>query len=187
MTSSLIDSTKYSEEDLIALLKSKDKGAFEYLYDNYSKALFGVINKMVNNQELSEDILQEAFIKIWNRFDDYDNSKGRLFTWMLNITRNLTIDTLRSKDYKKQSKILNRENSVDSISIKNASDSADNFDALGIRKHVSLLKNDQKIIIDLAYFEGFTQDEISKKLLIPLGTVKTRMRSAILELRKILN
>ena len=187
MTSSLQATNKYSEEELIALLKSKDRGAFEYLYDNYSKALFGVINKMVENQELSEDILQEAFIKIWNRFDDYDSSKGRLFTWMLNITRNFTIDTLRSKDYKKQSKILNQENSVDNISIKNASDSADNFDALGIRKHVSLLKKDQRVIIDLSYFEGFTQDEISKKLSIPLGTVKTRMRSAILELRKILN
>lgn len=187
MTSSLSDPTKYSEEELIALLKSHDRGAFAYLYDNYSKALFGIINKMVNNLELAEDILQEAFIKIWNRFGDYDHSKGRLFTWMLNITRNLTIDTLRSKDFKKQSKILNRENSVDNLSIKNASDSADNFDALGIRKHVSLLKDDQKVIIDLAYFEGLTQDEISKQLSIPLGTVKTRMRSAILELRKILN
>ncbi|MEO6950002.1 MAG: sigma-70 family RNA polymerase sigma factor [Ginsengibacter sp.] len=187
MKSSFSVNTKYSEEELISLLKSKDRNAFAYLYDNYSQALFGVIHKMVNNQELAEDILQEAFIKIWNRFDDYDSTKGRLFTWMLNISRNFTIDTFRSKDYKKQSKILNKENSVDNINIKNASDSVDNFDALGIRKHLSLLKSDQKIIIDLAYFEGFTQDEISKELSIPLGTVKTRMRSAILELRKILN
>lgn len=187
MRSSLSVNTKYSEEELIALLKSKDRNAFAYLYDNYSQALFGVINKMVNDQELAEDILQEAFIKIWNRFGDYDSSKDRLFTWMLNISRNLTIDTFRSKDYKKHSKIINKENSVDNISIKNASDSVDNFDALGIRKHLFLLKNEQKIIIDLAYFEGFTQNEISKKLSIPLGTVKTRMRSAILELRKILN
>lgn len=187
MGSLLSVTPNFSEEELIDLLKYKDRSAFEYLYDNYSKALFGVINKMLNNQELSEDILQEAFIKIWNKFEDYDPSKGRLFTWMINITRNLTIDTLRSKDYKKQSKILNKENSVDNISIKNASDSVDNFDALGIRKHVSSLKDDQKVIIDLAYFKGYTQDEISKHLSIPLGTVKTRMRSAILELRKILS
>jgi len=174
---------KYSEEELIHLLKNRDQSAFAYLYDNYSGALFGIIFKMLENKELAEDVLQEAFIKIWNNFSNYDSVKGRLFTWMLNITRNLTIDTIRSKDYKKQSKIRNTENSVDSIS--DNTDAA-SFDALGVRNHLTLLKNDQKQILDLAYFEGLTQDEISKHLAIPLGTVKTRMRTAILELRKIL-
>ena len=97
------DVKKYSEEELIYLLKNRDQSAFSYLYDNYSGALFGVIYKMVENRELAEDVLQEAFVKIWNNFSNYDNLKGRLFTWMLNLTRNLTIDTLRSKGYKKQS------------------------------------------------------------------------------------
>ncbi|MEO6814303.1 MAG: sigma-70 family RNA polymerase sigma factor [Ginsengibacter sp.] len=177
---------KYSEEELVALLKSEDQSAFAYLYDNYSGALNGIIYRMLGDNELSEDVLQEAFLKIWNNIGSYDNTKGRLFTWMLNITRNLTIDTIRSKSYKKQSKILNTENSVNNLSNKNNINPAESFDALGIRKQVSLLKADQKQIIDLAYFEGFTQDEISKKLIIPLGTVKTRMRTAIMELRKIL-
>jgi len=103
---------------------------------------------------------------------------------MLNLTRNLTIDTIRSKGYKKQSKIQNSDNSVNTIS--DNTNTAESFDALGIRKHLTLLKSDQKQIIDLAYFGGFTQDEISKKLDIPLGTVKTRMRTAISELRKAL-
>jgi RNA polymerase sigma-70 factor (ECF subfamily) len=103
---------------------------------------------------------------------------------MINITRNLTIDTLRSKGYKKQSKIRSDENSVNNYSDNTAA--ADKFDAMGIRKQLTFLKDDQKKIIDLAYFGGFTQDEISKQLSIPLGTVKTRMRTAILELRKIL-
>lgn len=174
---------KYSEEELVFLLKNKDQSAFAYLYDNYSGALFGIISKMIENKELAEDVLQEAFIKIWNNFSAYDSVKGRLFTWMLNITRNLTIDTIRSKDYKKQSKIRNTENSVDNIS---DNTNATSFDALGVRKHLTLLKNDQKQILDLAYFEGLTQDEISKQLSIPLGTVKTKMRTAILELRKML-
>lgn len=139
---------------------------------------------MLDNRELAEDVLQEAFLKIWNNFSNYDSVKGRLFTWMLNITRNLTIDTIRSKGYKKQAKIQNSENSVDNIS--DNTTTAESFDALGIRKHLTLLKNDQKQIIDLAYFGGFTQDEIAKKLAIPLGTVKTRMRTAIIELRKVL-
>ncbi len=175
---------KYSESELVSLLQNHDKQAFKYLYDNYSATLFGIIYRMVEDKELAEDILQEAFIKIWNNFTNYDSIKGRLFTWMLNITRNLTIDTLRSKGYKKQSKIQNTENSVDNFA--DNSSGADRFDSLGIRKHLAHLKNDQKHIIDLAYFSGFTQDEIAKQLSIPLGTVKTRMRTAIIELRKIL-
>ena len=137
---------------------------------------------MVEDRELAEDILQEVFIKIWNNFSNYNSGKGRLFTWMINLTRNLTIDTMRSKGYKKQSKIHNDENSVNNLS--DNKKVAEQFDSMGIRKHLDLLKNDQKQIIDLAYFTGLTQDEISKFLGIPLGTVKTRMRAAILELRK---
>ena len=175
---------KYEEQELVALLRNRDQQAFAYLYDNYSGALNGIIFKMVEDKELAEDILQEAFLKIWNNFSSYDNSKGRLFTWMLNITRNLTIDTLRSKGYKKQQKIQNNENSVNNFADNSAN--IERFDSLGIRKHLSTLKNEQKSILDLAYFSGFTQDEISKTLNIPLGTVKTRMRTAILELRKLL-
>jgi len=175
---------KYSEDELVSLLQNKDAQAFNYLYDNYSGALYGIIYKMVENKELAEDILQEVFVKIWNNFSNYTNTKGRLFTWMLNITRNLTIDTLRSKSYKKQVKIQGYENSVDNF-IDNAA-STEQFDSLGIRKNLTRLKNDQKQIIDLAYFSGFTQEEIAKQLSIPLGTVKTRMRAEIMELRKIL-
>ncbi len=175
---------KYSEEELVYLLKKRDETAFAYLYDNYSAVLYGVIYKMLENENLAEDVLQEAFIKIWNNFSNYDKLKGRLFTWMLNITRNLTIDIIRSKGYKKQAKIQNSENAVNNISDK--MNAAESFDALGIRNHLALLKNDQKQIIDLAYFGGLTQEEISKNLGIPLGTVKTRMRAAIIELRKVL-
>ena len=98
---------KYTEDELVLLLKNKEQHAFNYLYDNYSPALYGIIYKMVENKELAEDILQDTFIKIWNNFSNYDSIKGRLFTWMLNITRNLTIDSLRSKDFKKQNKIYN--------------------------------------------------------------------------------
>ena len=178
------ETIKYSEEELIQLLKTGDESAFSYLYDHYSGALFGVIFKIIGDQPLAEDILQEAFVKIWNNFSSYDSSKGRLFTWMLNITRNLTIDTLRSKSYKKQSKIQGSENAVNYAG-SNVNEN-ERFDAMGIRKQTSLLKEDQKQIIDMAYFDGFTQEEISKKLGIPLGTVKTRMRAAISVLKKLL-
>ena len=174
---------KYSEEELVQELQNRNQQAFSYLYDNYAAALNGVIFRLVEDKELAEDILQEAFVKIWNNFSSYDSSKGRLFTWMLNLTKNLTIDTLRSKGYKKQSKISGDENAVSNLSDNTG---AEKFDALGIRKQLSNLKPAQRNIIDMAYFNGYTQDEISKEMGIPLGTVKTRMRSAILELRKML-
>lgn len=174
---------KYSEEELVAALQERNQQAFAYLYDNYAGALNGVITRLVEDRELAEDILQEAFVKIWNNFSSYDTTKGRLFTWMINITRNLTIDTLRSKGYKKQQKISSDENSVSNYA---ESGGVEKFDTLGIRKQLVNLKPEQKVIIDLAYFNGYTQDEISKEMGIPLGTVKTRMRSAILELRKLL-
>jgi len=180
----LVKAIKYTEEDLIALLRSGDESAFSYLYDNYSGALFNIILKIINNHELGEEILQEAFVKIWNNFSTYDSSKGRLFTWMVNITRNLAIDTLRSKSFKKESKTQSSENAVSNVS--NSVNESNRFDSLGLRKQVGFLKEDQKQIIDLAYFEGYTHNEISKKLGIPMGTVKTRMRSAISELKKIL-
>ncbi len=178
------DTLKYNEEELVGLLQSRDQQAFSYLYDNYSAALNGIIFRMVENRELAEDILQEAFVKIWNNFSSYDTGKGRLFTWMLNLTRNLTIDTLRSKGYKKQSQISSDENSVSNLTSDNRS--AERFDAMGIRKQLVNLKPELRSIIDLAYFSGYTQDEISKEMGIPLGTVKTRMRTAIIELRKML-
>ena len=175
---------KYNEDELVQLLKSKDQKAFAYLYDNYAPALNGIIFRLVEDKALSEDILQEAFVKIWNNFSSYDNTKGRLFTWMMNLTRNLTIDTLRSKGYKKQAKISGDEKSVDNL--QDTTSTIDKFDSMGIRKQLANLKPDQRIVIDLAYFNGLTQDEISKEIGIPLGTVKTRMRTAILELRKLL-
>ncbi len=175
---------KYSEEELVKRLQNQDENAFSYLYDNYAAALTGVITRMVDDEHLAEDILQETFVKIWNNFKQYDSSKGRLFTWMINITRNHTIDMLRSKGYKKQQKISDDENVVSNL--RDKSSYIERFDSIGIRKKVQNLKPDQKIIIDLAYFGGYTQEEISKEMKIPLGTVKTRMRSAILELRKLL-
>jgi RNA polymerase sigma-70 factor (ECF subfamily) len=172
----------YNEEELVHLLQQKDQQAFSYLYDNYAPALNAVIYRMVEDQSLSEDILQEAFVKIWNNFNSYDKIKGRLFTWMVNLTRNLTIDTMRSKGFKKQAKISGDENSVNNLHDKNSG--IEKFDSIGVAKQLGNLKPDQRQIIDMAYFKGYTQDEISKELDIPLGTVKTKMRTAILELRK---
>jgi RNA polymerase sigma factor (sigma-70 family) len=91
--------TTYEEQELVALLKAKDNQAFSYLYDNYAGALCGVVKQIVGDMELANDVLQEVFVSIWRKIDTYDASKGRLFTWMLNIARNAAIDKTRSKNY----------------------------------------------------------------------------------------
>jgi RNA polymerase sigma-70 factor, ECF subfamily len=129
-------------------------------------------------------VLQKTFLKIWNNFSTYDSAKGRLYTWMLNIARNLAIDTTRSKHEKNKHKIQSASDNVykfeNNFSAENTS-----HEMIGLKNIVSELPNEQKVLIDLAYFEGYTQDEISKKLNIPLGTVKTKIRNAILKLREL--
>ncbi|MEO6681822.1 MAG: sigma-70 family RNA polymerase sigma factor [Ginsengibacter sp.] len=177
------NSNKYTEAELVTLLKESNEDAFSYLYDCYSAALYGVILKVLSDKILAEDVLQESFLKIWKNIQSYDPEKGRLFTWMIQITRNLTIDTVRSKAHKKQMKIQNVENLVSQSEASKHGREA--FDAMGIRKQVNLLNKDHQQLIDLAFFNGFTQKEISERLSIPLGTIKSRMRSAIQELKNI--
>lgn len=169
---------------MIVLIKGKDQKAFSYLYDNYSQALFGVINAILNDHEESEDVLQKAFLKIWTNFSSYDPAKGRLYTWMLNISRNLAIDATRSRHEKIKSKI--QSTSVNVYKFENNFRVEDRaHENIGLKGILDSLKEEYKSIIDLAYFEGYTQEEISKKLNLPLGTVKTKVRQAILKLREL--
>ncbi len=180
-----ISKQSYTEQDLVLSLKQKDEGAFSYLYDNYSAALNGVIYAMVNDDALSEDILQEAFIKIWNNIDAYDETKGKLYTWMRRITHNLTLDTLKSNQHKYQSKVAGDEYVVSNISVNNQV--FNKMDSADFRRKLDTLDAKQRTIIDMSYFQGYTQEEIAKELEMPVGTVKTKIRTAIIELRKIFN
>jgi RNA polymerase sigma factor (sigma-70 family) len=174
-----------SEEDLIKALKNQDTIAIKALYDMYSGALFGVISRIVIQTEVAEDLLQETFLKIWNSAGSYDPSKGRLFTWMMNIARNLSIDKLRSKDFKNTSKNQDIENNVDFIDTQKKV--SFNADTLGLKDLVTNLKPDFKDVLELVYFRGYTHVEVAEQLNLPLGTVKTRVRMAIIELRKKFN
>ncbi|MES2132439.1 MAG: sigma-70 family RNA polymerase sigma factor [Bacteroidota bacterium] len=178
-----IKKVTYTQEELIALIREKNQKAFSYLYDNYSKALFGIISNITNDAEEAEDVLQNVFVKIWNNFASYDEQKGRLYTWMLNIARNMAIDSTRSKHEKVKNKI---QEATDSVYHKNNLFTENNaHENIGLQTIINNLKDDQKQIIDLAYFQGYTQEEISQKLKLPLGTVKTKVRQAIITLREL--
>jgi RNA polymerase sigma-70 factor, ECF subfamily len=177
-----IQTKEFLETDLIAGLQQGSEEAYHYLVDRYSAMLFGVIGRIVHEKEDAENILQDAFVKIWMNIERYDASKGRLATWMLNVARNTAIDFTRSKLYAQRSKNHNIENNVgfetDSLKTHIA------VDSIGLKQVVEALPVQFREIIEWMYFEGFTQQEISENFGIPLGTVKTRTRMALTALRK---
>ncbi|MRX47995.1 RNA polymerase sigma factor [Pedobacter puniceum] len=170
------------EPVLIEALQQRKAIGAEALYDMYSASLLGVIFKIVADREIAEDVLQETLVKIWNSIHQYDATKGRLFTWMVNVARNLAIDKLRSKDFRNHSKNQDIENHVNAIDEQR--NTTYRPELLGVKDLVEKLKPEQKKIVELVYFQGYTHVEVSNELEIPLGTVKTRLRMGIMELRK---
>ena len=162
------------------MLNEQDNDAFNYLYENYSGALFTIINQIVPDKEMASDVLQEVFINIWKKINTYDASKGRLFTWMLNIARNAAIDKIRSKGYR-DSQRTQQIQETESSGMTMSSNPV--VSDVGLKKVLTTLNDESRKLIDLSYFQGFTHDEIAKMLGIPLGTVKTRIRTAIIQLR----
>jgi len=177
--------TKYSEQELVSLLLRQDGQAFSYLYDNYSPALFGIINQIVSDREIATDVLQDVFINIWRKIGSYDDTKGRLFTWMLNIARNAAIDKIRSRPYQDSLKNQPLTENVNSTAANRVVNPQVND--IGLKKVINKLKEEYRVLIDMSYFQGFTHEEISKMLNLPLGTVKTRIRSALMQLRTMIS
>jgi len=174
--------TTYTEQELVTALKERQSAAYSYLYDHYSGALFTIVRQIVQNTELASDVLQEVFVNIWRKIETYDPVKGRLFTWMLNIARNASIDTLRSKSYQNSQK---NQELADNVSMGGQA-SQINIDSIGIKKILVKLKPEHRVLIELAYFKGYTHEEIAEIEDIPLGTVKTRIRNALIQLKEYL-
>lgn len=167
---------------LISLLKGKNRIGYEKLYDSYASTLFGVINKIIPDITIAEDLLSETFVKIIAALDQYNPSRGRFFTWMINIARNLCFDKLRSKEHRNSRR--NKDIDLSAAELHNHTTSF-NPDHIDLGKLSRQLHPNQMILIDLAYFKGYTHSEIAEELSMPLGTVKTRMRMAINELRQV--
>jgi len=172
----------FSETELVSGIATGDKKSMDALYDMYCGSLFGIISRIVKVDEIAEDVLQETFVRIWQSFNLYDASKGRLFTWMANLARNLALDKLKSQAHRNNNlndKIYDLQNTVDhQFNVNN------NPETIGVREIVMRLKPEYKTIIDLVYYKGYTHVEAAEELNIPVGTLKTRMRMAVNDLRK---
>ncbi len=164
---------------LIERIQRGDQVAFAEVYDRYSGALNGVISRMISESAIAEDVLQDTFVKIWKNCTTYDASKGSFFTWMLNIARNTAIDQLR----KQQKKIIG-ENRIGENNVGLSQTNEQNTSTIGLMAMVDQLNPDQRLMVEYLYVKGYTQQEVADELDIPLGTVKTRTRMAMKELRK---
>jgi RNA polymerase sigma factor (sigma-70 family) len=168
------------EKEIVGLLKHGDKKAITLLYDNYADALYGVIKKIISDDDTAQDVLQESFIKIWRYSKKYDSSKAKLFTWLYRIAYNTAIDKIRSQKNKE-----GKEVQIDTSSVYKISAGELNQDVMDMQKHLSSLDEKYQIVINALFFEGMTQQEASEELDIPLGTIKSRLKIGLRELKKI--
>lgn len=169
------------EHDLVLRLQNQDKSALSYLYDKYGDALYGAAQRIIQDEDVTSEVIQDVFLKIWNKIGMYDAQKGRLFTWMINLTRNAAIDKIRSKEIKRSAKTDSIDDNVYTIDRQNSTESS--VDGIGVKELMDDLVEEQRFVLIKVYFEGFSHSEIADEYDIPLGTVKSRLRSALKHLR----
>ena len=145
--------------------------------------MYGIIKRIVKEDEIAEEVLQDAFLKIWQKIDQYDPKKGRLFTWMLNVSRNLAIDKSRSQEINKESKTDSLENFVSKA--ESTGPIQLSIDTIGLPESLIQLPDEQRFVVEHLYLKGYTQSELAEEFDIPLGTIKTRLRLAMVQLRSI--
>jgi RNA polymerase sigma-70 factor, ECF subfamily len=168
-----------TEYELIALLKAGEKKGFDLLYERYARCLYSITLKIVRRREIAEDVLQDSFIKIWKNMYTYDQAKGSLFTFLLNITRNTAIDKTRSLGYKCElcgltfiDEMVDKKDYV-----------CQQVDYLGMDKYINRLTPQHKNLIDYVYLKGYTHEQTASILKIPLGTAKSRLKMAVSQLK----
>lgn len=176
---------RLSEDKLIEGLKNMDGSAMSALYRMYSDSLYRVISTIVVIEEVAQDLLQETFIKIWKSFKQYDPGKGRLYTWMARLARNISIDYLRSVNYRNYTVSENLSESTQQIDQK--FQVSYNPELIGVKDMTNILNEDQRLALDLIYFKGYTHVQAAEELNITVGILRSRLQSSITELRRTFN
>jgi|TARA_R110001632_G_scaffold92864_4_gene198166 RNA polymerase sigma-70 factor (ECF subfamily) len=170
----------FIEQHIVELLQAQDERAIGLLYDHYADALFGVAIKVTKDDALAQDVLQDSFVKIWKNAQKYDTKKARLFTWLFRVVQNTAIDAVRSRQRKTNKEIQTQDSNVYHIPTTTFA-----IEHLDIQTHANGLEEKYKVVIDALFFQGMTQQEASDELNIPLGTVKSRLKIGLRELRKL--
>ncbi|WP_226670123.1 RNA polymerase sigma factor [Metabacillus litoralis] len=174
------------DASLYSKAMNKDRMAFETLYDRYEKLLYSFAYRLTNDPSLTEEVIQDVFLKLWNGTNVYEENKGKFSSWLLTVTRNKAIDEIRKR------KRHTHEEMIDKDALVQDEDSVEekvewNEQKNKIKQAMSKLKDDQQQIIHLFYFKGLSQQHIADQCELPLGTVKGRIRIALKHLRKMLD
>jgi RNA polymerase sigma-70 factor (ECF subfamily) len=185
--------TRREDEDaeLIRRVARGDREAFASVYDRYSRPLFAIALRVLNDAREAEDIVHDVFIALWNKAGDFESDRGTAFGWCVTLTRNRAIDRVRAR--KRRGELLAESAPADLGYDENQAENADSGDMLWqkekaavVRQALESLPVEQRAALQLAYFGGLTQQEIAAKLSEPLGTVKARIRRGLLKLRELL-
>ena len=185
-----VDYAASQDETLVTALEKRDQRALETLYDRYGDYVYSVCLRMVGDVQLAEDLTQEVFLRLWRRPDLYDVTRGRFITWLLSVARNRGIDERRSRGRRFRYENPPSPAAEELLLGAHANEGDDaailSDERIVIQKALSRLPPEQKLAIQLAYFGGYTQQEIAQGLHQPLGTVKTRIRLGLQKLRAVL-
>ena len=174
-----------NDVELLKAIVARDEAALAQLYDRYRVILFGLLMRILSNREEAEDVLQEVFLQVWRRAADFDENRGRPFTWLVTLARSRGIDRLRTLAARQRVAIAGAKDESEAIS--DAASDAFRSEQRGlVTSALAQLPDEQKRPLMLAYFDGLTQTEIAARLEAPLGTVKTRMRTGMMKLRELL-
>lgn len=180
-----VEPAKLSDSELLRAISRGDEDALGVCYDRYRVILFGLIARILSDRAEAEDVLQETFLQVWRKASDFDESRGRAFTWLVTIARSRALDRLRSSGARQRIATEAAAQSAETVGDA-IEDTARSAQRSLVRRVLSEIPEEQRRTLLLAYFEGLTQSEIASRLQIPLGTVKTRMRSGMIRLRELL-
>jgi len=172
------------DTEIAEKLRARDPDAIAAAYDRYGRITYSVFVRVTRDRAAAEDLVQELFLRIWNRARDFDAVKGSIGVWILSIARNMAIDHVRSAQARFQNRLHPIEQTDPLLLSYQSSQpefTLENFKS--VREALSELTANQRQVLEMAYFEGFSQTEIAERLKQPLGTVKSWMRSALIRLR----
>jgi RNA polymerase sigma-70 factor, ECF subfamily len=173
-----------AEAEIIQRLRKRDPDGLAAAYDRYGRAVYALFVRITRDQNASEDLSQELFLRLWNRGKEFDSNKGTLGVWIMSIARNMAIDFVRSAQTRFASRLRPMDH-VDAVCFARDPRVSESriHDLRAVREAFATLSADERRVMELAYFEGFSQSEIAENLQQPLGTVKSRMRAALERLR----
>lgn len=171
------------DKELMALVKKRDKTAFREIYSRFSQVVFNLVYRILKDRQEAEEVVQEIFLQVWNKADSYDAQRGALSTWIINISRNKSIDRLRTRSHKFQNTEINEERLNSKYDFSRILENREERRKV-LQEALNTLPQEQRTAIEMVYFEGFTHVETAQKLNEPVGTIKTRIRLGVMKLKQ---